>query len=189
VGLWRQGAFWIHVYWPTLSCAVKQMESLKHNFDKSVLTRSKLSFNTTILTCIKVWEQPYSFDTLVSPSWITHYTLYLMLLNLYLFPKLKEHLRQHIYMSEDEVKTGVKLCFHHQYAQFYHTGIMELFKHWQKHVDHKGDYVKKYCTDMNDKVQWSYLFQFYSNMHTQFLTKNHLALLLSTPLYNIFLFI
>lgn len=71
----------------------------------------------------------YSFDALVSPSWITHYTPYLVLLNLYLFPKPKEHLRQHIDMSEDEVKTGVKLWFHHQYAQFYHTRLMKLLEH------------------------------------------------------------
>jgi len=29
-------------------------ESLKHNFDKSVLTCSRLSFNMTMLTCTKV---------------------------------------------------------------------------------------------------------------------------------------
>jgi len=34
--------------------AVKQLESLKHNFDKSVLIWSRLSFNMTMLTCTKV---------------------------------------------------------------------------------------------------------------------------------------
>jgi hypothetical protein len=116
MGCWRHGAFWIHAYWPTLSCAVKQLESLK-----LVLTCSRLPFNMTVLTCTKVWEE--LFDVLVSLSWIIYYTPYLVLLNLNLFPKLREDLRQHIYMSEDEVKTVVKLWFHHQYAQFYHNRL------------------------------------------------------------------
>jgi hypothetical protein len=74
-------------------------------------------------------------------------------------------------MSEDEVKTAVKLWFHHQYAQFYHNGLMKLLECWQKCVDHKGDYVEKNCIDKNDKVQGSYLFWFYSNMHNQLLIK------------------
>jgi hypothetical protein len=74
-------------------------------------------------------------------------------------------------MLEDEVKTAVKLLFHHQEAQFYHNSLMEPLEHWQKSVDHKDDYVEKYHIDMKNKVQDSHPFWFYSNMPSQLLIK------------------
>jgi hypothetical protein len=46
--------------------------------------------------------------------------------DIHLFSKLKEHLREHHQVSDDEVKTVVWLRFRHQEAQFYRDGLTKL---------------------------------------------------------------
>jgi hypothetical protein len=75
----------------------------------------------------------------------------------HLCPRLKKHLREHHFWSEDDVKTVVKMWFHQQETQLYCDELMKLPECWLKCVDHRDDYVESNCmklqTDFNKSVQ------------------------------------
>ncbi|KAJ4439455.1 hypothetical protein ANN_07579 [Periplaneta americana] len=60
----------------------------------------------------------------------------------HLFPKLKEHLRGHLFVS-DAVQTEVRLWFRRQREKFCSDGIKTLVTRWKKSVHRQGNYVEK----------------------------------------------
>jgi hypothetical protein len=111
----------------TLSSNVKHQRSWKHNFKEFILTCSSLSFTVTKLDHTQVREQLLRFYAGVSPSWTTHHTDPHRHHQIFISsPKMTEYLRVHHYGLDNEVKTVVRLWFHHQEAQFYCDGLMNI---------------------------------------------------------------
>lgn len=54
------------------------------------------------------------------------------------FFKLKEHLKDTKFDSDEKIKVEVKVWFAAAQDEFYLDGITELVKHCQKHIDLKG---------------------------------------------------
>jgi histone-lysine N-methyltransferase SETMAR len=64
--------------------------------------------------------------------------------NFHLFPKQKEELREYHFLSDDEVKTAVKMWFHQKEAEFQCDRLMKHYLNiCGKCVDCRDEYVVK----------------------------------------------
>ena len=88
---------------------------------------------------------PYSPDMAPSDFYliIPHILLIWLLLKLYLFPKLKSHLRGTQYGSNEGVIEAVNEYLGDLEKAFYFEGIRKLEQRWGKCTALKGDYFEK----------------------------------------------
>ena len=61
----------------------------------------------------------------------------------FLFPKLKENIREKIFTSDDDVIISVKDWFEDQSLDFFLNGLQRLEHRWMKCIQGDGDYVEK----------------------------------------------
>ncbi|GFR79843.1 histone-lysine N-methyltransferase SETMAR [Elysia marginata] len=61
----------------------------------------------------------------------------------YLFPKLKEYLRENHYESDEDVEAAVRPWFRQKCVEFFTDGMRHPVRRWQLCVDRDGDYVEK----------------------------------------------
>lgn len=80
----------------------------------------------------------------------------LALSDFFIFPKLKQHFKGPYYTSDDEVKTAVRLLFHHQDAHVYQERHTKLLEHWntgRSVYSIKMIMWRNRCAEVNYKVQ------------------------------------
>jgi hypothetical protein len=78
----------------------------------------------------------------------------------HLFRKLKELLREHHFLSDDEVKIAVKMWSRQQGAQVYRDRLMKLPESWRKSVDCRDNMLRSHSAKLQNIVQKKYPFLF-----------------------------
>ena len=107
----------------TLSGSVKHWESWKDEFEKIVLTWSRLSFSVTAVDNTEMPERLQICEVMASSAWIANHTApHVAPWNLCLFPRLERRLRGYHCASDDEVEATLWLCFRHQIVPFCRDG-------------------------------------------------------------------